>query len=79
MNKRMISVAAISVFALGAGSAVAAPVKLTKAQLDAVVAGIGDNWTQKKENGGGNEPKGQANGVPTVVENPGGNRPPGQN
>jgi hypothetical protein len=31
------------------------------------------------ENGGGNTPNGQANGVPTVNENPAGHAPPGQN
>ena len=32
-----------------------------------------------KENGGGNTPKGQANGVPTENQNPAGKAPPGQN
>jgi hypothetical protein len=33
------------------------------------------------QNGGGNTPKGEANGVPTVTvnENPAGHAPPGQN
>lgn len=35
--------------------------------------------TAVKENGGGNTPQGQANGVPTYYENPTGKRPPGQN
>jgi hypothetical protein len=35
--------------------------------------------TPVKENGGGNTPKGQANGVPTVNKNPAGKAPPGQN
>jgi hypothetical protein len=35
--------------------------------------------TSVKENGGGNTPKGNANGVPTYNENPAGKRPPGQN
>jgi hypothetical protein len=30
-------------------------------------------------NGGGNEPNGQANGVPTENQNPAGHAPPGQN
>ena len=32
-----------------------------------------------KENGGGNTPKGQANGVPSENQNPAGKAPPGQN
>ena len=35
--------------------------------------------TAKKENGGGNTPNGQANGVPTVNVNPADKAPPGQN
>ena len=34
--------------------------------------------TEHKENGGGNTPNGNANGVPTVAENPAGHQPPGQ-
>jgi hypothetical protein len=32
-----------------------------------------------KENGGGNTPNGQANGVPTENQNPAGHAPPGHN
>jgi hypothetical protein len=32
-----------------------------------------------KENGGGNTPNGQANGVPTENQNPAGQAPPGHN
>jgi hypothetical protein len=32
-----------------------------------------------KENGGGNTPNGQANGVPTENQNPSGHAPPGHN
>jgi hypothetical protein len=32
-----------------------------------------------KENGGGNTPKGQANGVPSENQNPSGHAPPGHN
>ena len=32
-----------------------------------------------KVNGGGNTPKGQANGVPSENQNPAGKAPPGQN
>ena len=39
----------------------------------------GGKITAVKENGGGNTPKGVANGVPTYNENPTGKRPPGQN
>jgi hypothetical protein len=35
--------------------------------------------TPVKENGGGNTPNGQANGVPTENQNPSGFAPPGQN
>jgi hypothetical protein len=35
--------------------------------------------TDTKTNGGGNTPKGKANGVPTVSTNPTGKAPPGQN
>jgi hypothetical protein len=54
------------------------PVELNDTELDMVSGGIGDNWDTFKENNGGQKPKGEANGVPTVVENPGGQRPPGQ-
>jgi hypothetical protein len=50
--------------------------ELTQEQLDHVVGGA---ITAVKENGGGNTPNGQANGVPTVNENPAGFAPPGQN
>jgi hypothetical protein len=48
-------------------------------KLEERIAPVGDNWTSQKQNGGGNTPKGEANGVPTVNTNPGGNQPPGQN
>jgi hypothetical protein len=35
--------------------------------------------TPSKENGGGNTPNGQANGVPTVNKNPAGKAPGGHN
>jgi hypothetical protein len=35
--------------------------------------------TPVKENGGGNTPNGQANGVPTENQNPSGKAPPGHN
>jgi hypothetical protein len=35
--------------------------------------------TPVKENGGGNTPNGQANGVPTENQNPAGKAPAGQN
>jgi hypothetical protein len=35
--------------------------------------------TAVQVNGGGNTPKGEANGVPTYNENPAGQQPPGQN
>jgi hypothetical protein len=51
-------------------------VELTDAELDHVFGGA---ITEHHKNGGGNEPKGKANGVPTVNENPTGFEPPGQN
>jgi hypothetical protein len=56
-----------------------APRVLSDAELDHVHGGVGDNWTTKKINGGGNEPKGNANGVQDTNFNPGGHPPPGQN
>lgn len=65
------------VVAVGAsGVANAAPEKLTKPQLDNVVAGA---ITGVQVNNGGNTPKGNANGVPTTFLNPAGSAPPGQN
>lgn len=54
----------------------AAPVKMSKAQLDTVVAGA---ITGVQINGGGNTPNGNANGVPTTYVNPNNFAPPGQN
>jgi len=54
----------------------AAPEKLSKAQLDQVVAGA---ITGVQVNKGGNIPQGNANGVPTTFVNPAGSAPPGQN
>ena len=63
-------------FVAAAGAAVLAanaePVKLSKVQLDQVVAGA-----ITKTNGGGNTPNGNANGIP--AKNPAGFAPPGQN
>lgn len=39
----------------------------------------GGKITPTKVNGGGNTPKGEANGVPTVNLNPAGHAPAGQN
>lgn len=70
----------LSIFALGAlslvGTVSAEPVKLSKEQMASVTAGT---ITPVKENGGGNTPNGNANGVPTVNKNPAGKAPPGQN
>jgi hypothetical protein len=57
-------------------TASAEPVKLSKDQMDKIVAGA---ITDVKVNGGGNTPNGTANGVPTVSLNPAGKAPPGQN
>ena len=70
-----LSIVALSVVAL-AGAAMAEPVKLSKEQMAAVTAGT---ITTTQVNGGGNTPKGTANGVPTVSTNPAGSAPPGQN
>jgi hypothetical protein len=40
---------------------------------------IAPTITDIQVNGGGNTPKGEANGVPTVSVNPVGKAPPGQN
>jgi len=77
MKKMLLSFAALAVLSVAAN---AEPVKLSKAQMDQIVAGkITDTTTQV--NGGGNTPKGGANGVPTVTvsSNPSGHQPPGQN
>lgn len=72
MRQRIFSLAVLTAFTVTAGAAMAEPIKLSKAQLDKVVAG---KITQV--NGGGQTPSGNANGVPSV--NPAGNAPPGQN
>jgi hypothetical protein len=74
---------ALSLLALGFSGAIATaaePVKLSKAQMDRVVAGA-ITPTTTQTNGGGNTPQGNANGVPTVTvnRNPSGFAPPGQN
>jgi len=72
MKSRMLSLVFIGAFSVSATTAMAAPVKLSKAQLDKVVAG---KITQT--NRGGNTPQGNANGVPFT--NPAGNEPGGFN
>jgi hypothetical protein len=66
----------IAALALVLGSlsvaAYAAPVKLSKDQMDKITAGD----CCQRTNGGGNVPGGNANGVPNV--NNGGNAPPGK-
>jgi hypothetical protein len=52
------------------------PRELSDAELDHVSGGT---ITGHKENGGGNTPKGEANGVPSVFENPAGHQPGGWN
>jgi hypothetical protein len=73
MKTVVLAIIAASSFAVAAQ---AAPVKLTPAQLDHVVAG---KLTTTQVNGGGQEPQGAANGVPTTTTNSGGHAPPGQN
>ncbi len=74
--KRMIALALIAGFGLASASAYAAPQKLSKDQMDKITAGA---ITATKQNGGGNTPGGNANGVPTVNTNPAGKAPAGQN
>jgi hypothetical protein len=50
--------------------------ELTDAELDLVHGGA---ITEVKENGGGNTPNGNANGVPSENRNPSGFPPPGHN
>ena len=50
--------------------------ELTQAELDQVSGG---RIVAVKENGGGNTPNGNANGVPEENQNPAGKAPPGQN
>lgn len=76
MYQRIVSLAALTAFAVTAGTAMAQPVKLDKARMDQVVAG---KITPVQINGGGNTPQGNANGVPTTNVNPTGKPPPGQN
>lgn len=76
MYQRIVSLAALAAFAVTAGTAMAQPVKLDKAQMDQVVAG---KITPVQINGGGNTPQGNANGVPTTNVNPNDKPPPGHN
>lgn len=76
MTKLVLPFVTLSGFMLIASTAIADPVKLTKAQMDKVVAGT---ITTTQVNGGGQTPNGSANGVPTVSTNPAGKAPPGQN
>jgi hypothetical protein len=71
MNLLKLS-AATAALTFAASFAMAEPVKLTKAELDNVVAGA-----ITKTNGGGNTPNGAANGVPNT--NPAGHAPGGHN
>ena len=75
-SKLYVAAGTLCSFAFAAGFAVAEPVKLTKAEMDAVVAGA---ITPTQVNGGGNTPNGNANGVPTVNLNPAGKAPGGHN
>lgn len=82
--RRLNSALTIAAFAaaLGTASVAGGPVKLTKAQMDQIVAGAITPGTTTQTNGGGNEPKGEANGVPTTTTpatNPAGKAPAGQN
>ena len=65
----LASALSLAIVAIGAS---AEPVKLSKSQLDEVVAGA-----IAQTNGGGHVPGGNANGIPST--NPAGTAPPGQN
>ena len=70
-----LTLSIVAAFAFAA-AAHAAPVKLSSAQMDRVVAG---KLTTTQTNGGGQTPNGAANGVPTTTTNPAGHAPPGAN
>lgn len=76
MKSRILSLAVIGAFTLTAGTAMAAPVKLSKEQMDKVVAGAGNNWCVSCNPVGKTVP-GQGEAIKTT--NGGGNAPPGQN
>jgi hypothetical protein len=57
-------------------SASAEPVKLTKAQMDKVVAGA---ITEQRTNPAGNTTQGQGQAITVTNVNPSGSAPPGQN
>lgn len=71
MNMLKLAAAAAAI-TFASSVALAEPVKMTKAQMDDIVAGA-----ITKTNGGGNTPAGQANGIPNT--NPAGKEPAGQN
>ena len=50
--------------------------ELSEEEIEAVAGG---KITEHQINGGGNEPNGQANGIPEVFLNPAGNAPGGWN
>ena len=82
MKKCLIALATIGAFGLASSVATAEPTKLTKAELDKVVAGAITPGSTTQLNGGGNTPSGTANGVPiitTPATNPAGKAPSGQN
>jgi hypothetical protein len=53
MNSRILSLAVIGACAVGATTATAAPVKLTRAQMDKVVAGVNPHLQTVTVNPGG--------------------------
>jgi hypothetical protein len=77
MKSFVLSLAALGAFSVAAS---AESVKLSKGQMDQVVAGA-ITTTTTQTNGGGKTPHGTANGVPTTTTstNPAGSAPPGQN
>jgi hypothetical protein len=69
---------ALSLAAVGAFSAAASaePVKLSRAQMDQVVAGA---ITEQRTNPAGNPTQGQGKAITVTNVNPSGKAPPGQN
>jgi len=53
--------------------------KKSRFRIEKLEERIAPAITTVHENGGGNTPNGNANGVPTVSKNPAGHEPPGQN
>jgi hypothetical protein len=73
MKSIILSLAFMGAFGVAAN---AEPVKLSKAQMDRVVAGA---ITEQRNNPAGNPTQGQGNAITVTNVNPSGKAPPGQN